>query len=61
MLIIVVSILYEGLKTFREILAARDGKKTNSNKSHMEDVNVQNNKQNDKTQLLPTETKVGIK
>ncbi len=60
MLIIVVGILYEGLKTLREMLAGREAKKGMN--SNMAEVNVQNNEaHNDKTHLLPPQSKVGIR
>ena len=51
-LIIVVGILYEGLKTLREVLAAREGK------GKKEDINVINN---DQTGLLTNKAKVQVR
>ena len=58
MLIIVVAVLYEGLKTLREILAVRDKKKDSG--ESMEQINTKNN---DQTRLLDdqNQSKVGIK
>lgn len=61
LLIIAVGVLYEGLKTLRELLAGREAKK-NANRKNVGDVNVLNsNSYTDKSHLLASQTKVGVK